>query len=319
MTATPRRLETTPLATMTFNRFLLIIYLGGLVILVSRLLWSAIRLHRTARDAKPLTAPLDVLAVDVAHRVGLKQPPRLLTSSRVSMPLVFGVIRPTVLLPSDFDSWSVDERRATLLHEMTHVRRRDLLCHFVSLFNRCVYWFHPASWLLHRRLTESREWATDREVVEKAKEDLPAAAYAKSLLSVVARISRSDCRRGSGPALAMATRDDLEARLRLIIQPTRSVRARGRIRRLGVAMVMLAAVLTTVRLSVAPAQESTAKPPTRSASSPQPPDRSTDDDNATPMNRRASERFVHKRVTVTFGGESAARRRNRSRPESRRC
>ena len=56
----------------------------------------------------------------------------LLRSDDAKMPFACGLARPTIVLPAECDAWTPDRRRAVLLHELAHVRRRDLLGHTLA-------------------------------------------------------------------------------------------------------------------------------------------------------------------------------------------
>jgi hypothetical protein len=69
---------------------------------------------------------------------------------------------------------------AVFAHELCHVRRRDNL---VSAFCRAVealFWFHPAVWMLGRRLQDERERACDEGVVAGTPPDVYAEALVKT-------------------------------------------------------------------------------------------------------------------------------------------
>jgi bla regulator protein blaR1 len=68
-------------------------------------------------------------------------------------PVVFGVMRPRIVVPSDFDTRYAPEEQALILaHERMHVRRGDLLVIALWTVARCIFWFNPlvhiAGWLL---------------------------------------------------------------------------------------------------------------------------------------------------------------------------
>jgi hypothetical protein len=52
-----------------------------------------------------------------------------------------------------------------LAHEREHARRRDPLVRWLALFNRAVFWFHPASWWIERHLSFLEEQACDDVVL----------------------------------------------------------------------------------------------------------------------------------------------------------
>jgi beta-lactamase regulating signal transducer with metallopeptidase domain len=60
-------------------------------------------------------------------------------SDQVEMAFAFDAFTPTIILPASAEEWSDDRRRAVLLHELAHIRRRDLIGHVIAgLPARCI-------------------------------------------------------------------------------------------------------------------------------------------------------------------------------------
>ncbi len=72
-----------------------------------------------------------------------------------------GLRRPAVLVSDDAETWSEDRRRAVMLHELAHVRRRDSLTQTLASLATALYWPHPGVWWAARRLQVEREFACD--------------------------------------------------------------------------------------------------------------------------------------------------------------
>ena len=176
--------------------------------------WLAVR--RILRRAQPLGTRdwLDPLW-EVSDRLGLDEPPRLLRSAEAKMPFACGIAHPTVVLPAESDAWTLDRRRAVLLHELAHVRRRDLAGHTLARLVCAAYWFHPLVWTAAKRLRAESERACDDLALACGAR---AADYAEHLLDIVASV-----RRDPTPlvALAMARRTEFEGRMLDILDPER--------------------------------------------------------------------------------------------------
>jgi TonB family protein len=86
--------------------------------------------------------------------------------ARLGQPVTFGVFKPAVLLPHDFDALPLAVQRAVLAHELWHVRRRDWAWVLVEEVVRAVFWFHPAMWWLVSQVQQSREEVVDELSVQ---------------------------------------------------------------------------------------------------------------------------------------------------------
>ncbi|MDQ8205690.1 M56 family metallopeptidase [Pelagicoccus sp. SDUM812003] len=81
---------------------------------------------------------------------------------------VFGIVRPSVVIPASLDrSLSEAEREAFLRHEFQHVYKRDTLWLFVQTVIRNLFWMHPLVWWLDRQISAEREILRDEEVIRK--------------------------------------------------------------------------------------------------------------------------------------------------------
>jgi uncharacterized protein (TIGR03435 family) len=107
---------------------------------------------------------------------------RVLLSSSLIEPGVFGIVRPVMLLPDGIqDRLNKPQMQAVIAHEMCHVRRRDNLTFALHMAVEALFWFHPAIWWIRRRLIEEREWACDEAVLQSGNE---AEVYAEGILNV---------------------------------------------------------------------------------------------------------------------------------------
>ena len=111
---------------------------------------------------------------------------RVRESRELSVPVTYGS---TILFPADWPEWSVFKREAVLLHEGSHVRRRDFYIHLTASVHRAVFWFNPLSWWLERELLRLAEEACDDEAIAKTQD---AESYAEILIELAARQSRVD-------------------------------------------------------------------------------------------------------------------------------
>jgi beta-lactamase regulating signal transducer with metallopeptidase domain/HEAT repeat protein len=192
----------------------LTIWAAMALVLAGWLAYGAYAVRRIVRSANPLdTHDWLTPLYEVADRLELEEPPRLLRSPDARMPFACGFANPTIVLPSDCDLWSADRRRAVLLHELAHVKRHDLVGHTLGRIACAIYWFHPLVWTAARQLRNESERACDDLALSCGAR---ASDYAEHLLDIVTSV-----RRDSTPAvaLAMARRKEFEGRMLAILDP----------------------------------------------------------------------------------------------------
>lgn len=107
---------------------------------------------------------------------------RVSGEQHVSVPLTWGWRRPVVLLPHSSLSWSSEQLRSVLWHELSHIRRRDWASQMFAQWVCVLFWFHPLVWLAARRLQIEAELACDDRVLSLG---ISPPQYAAHLLEVV--------------------------------------------------------------------------------------------------------------------------------------
>jgi len=104
------------------------------------------------------------------------------TSNSLIEPGVFGILRPVLLLPQGMrERLTPEQLRAILIHEATHIRRRDNLTGFLHMLVAAFFWFHPLVWWIGARLVDERERACDEEVLRDGSEP---EVYAEGILNI---------------------------------------------------------------------------------------------------------------------------------------
>ncbi len=194
----------------------------GLVALLVRLaiarayLW---RMERTATVANNLAraghhdqAALITALQKATAQLGIKQTVKLLIHARKNIPVVWGIVRPRLLLPAVAGQWSEEQLRSVLLHELAHIKRRDALSQLLAQTACAVHWFNPLAWLAAWRLHVERERACDDLVLSSG---IRASAYAEHLLDVATRLTSSPWTQACG--LAMARSSSLHGRIAAVL------------------------------------------------------------------------------------------------------
>lgn len=193
---------------------LFITWLTVALVIMAALAYATLSLRRIVRNSVPLNGREWLDAVwEISDRIGLEKAPRLLQSRETKMPFACGTLHPTIVLPVESEGWSPERRRAVLLHELAHVRRKDLVGHTLGRIACAVYWFHPLVWTAAKRLRSESERACDDLALMCGTR---AADYAEHLLDIVTSV-RGD--RTPMVALAMARRKEFEGRMLAILDP----------------------------------------------------------------------------------------------------
>ncbi len=212
-------------------------------LLALRLVRRALRVRQLSRE--PFSLPLHdprilQIAGACAHQLGLRHAPRLRWLPDDLSPFVAGVFRQTVYLPRSARDWPSEKCRMILLHELSHVRRRDPAAKLLLEVLLVVHWCNPFVWILRRSFLAACEDACDRRVLAAG---FPAARYAGCLIDLASG-------KPDAPALhaALGSRSNLVSRIRRILSHPAENLGRGRRSHQALA-ILLFLTLVTVTLA----------------------------------------------------------------------
>ncbi len=143
---------------------LVVVYFSVSLLLLgywSAQIWRARRWVSQARVIDPtMTVVAQVSGGATSRKVSLRQ------STVAGSPLTWGVFRPCIVVPSDWDNWSEEQRHAALVHELSHIIRFDTLTTSLCFVICLAFWANPLVWWTHQRLRQTAERAADDAVVD---------------------------------------------------------------------------------------------------------------------------------------------------------
>lgn len=118
----------------------------------------------------------------------------VVVTDTLAQPALHGLLRPRLLLPESAAALSDDQLRMVMLHELAHVRRRDVAINWGLALLRMVHWWNPVFWLAAGRFAALREEACDAFSLRRLAQGAPpeanrdrAVAYGELLLALAAR------------------------------------------------------------------------------------------------------------------------------------
>lgn len=173
---------------------------------------------------------LDALAASgsrlPSHGAPTRSPVLIEVDAPIS-PMLFGLLKPRLLLPRHLRSFDEAQRQLIVEHELTHWRRRDLHWTSVGIVLQMLLWFNPFMGMLRTGLSLAQELGCDRDVLRRR---LPAQrkAYAMAL------VAQLRLQRGTPPsalAFGAVCPGTLAARIALIREPVQARGERARVTR----------------------------------------------------------------------------------------
>jgi beta-lactamase regulating signal transducer with metallopeptidase domain len=143
--------------------WLVMTWFSGVLVLLIRLVRGTLfAAHLRSREICPAPHPWCEVFQNIAVRLRVVRPVRLVISSVVDVPVVMGWLRPMVLVPAAALTRMPPEHiQALLAHELAHIRRHDYLVNVLQRVVEAVLFYHPAVWWVSNHIRRERELCCD--------------------------------------------------------------------------------------------------------------------------------------------------------------
>ena len=139
------------------------VWLAALVVTMgywSRQFW---KLRAMLRGSVPEDDKTAILCLEQMKSVlGIKRKIRLLQNDMVSTAFTAGVFRQTIVLP--YGTYSEEEYRIMLAHELVHCKERDLFYKFEAVWANILHAWNPLVYYVRKRMALQMEYACDAKV-----------------------------------------------------------------------------------------------------------------------------------------------------------
>ncbi|MGO8696930.1 MAG: M56 family metallopeptidase [Limisphaerales bacterium] len=218
-----------------------LVWLAGVLVLVSRLVYLERRFGFRIADAKPASdETVSRLFNECARSLRVREKVRIIETAEVDSPAVYGLRRKRLLLPIGLrEELSADELRHVLLHELAHIKRRDPELNWLLVILHILHWFNPVLWFAFARVRADRELATDDLALAQT-EQRERVSYGETILKVLEGLSP----RGLLPGLVGIGESKAEMRERI-----RAIARGGSVRRWRWAACAAAVLIAGVALT----------------------------------------------------------------------
>lgn len=243
-------------------RVLSLLWLAGAGLVIAATVRSGLRFAAAVRNAPAVTNLSVIELLDACEReLNLSGRTRLVQTDRVQVPTLYGVFRPRLLLPeATLQSLAESELRHVFLHELAHLKRRDIPLNLLASLLLAFHWFNPLLHYAARLLKEDQEAACDALAMSRL---VPGdrREYGLTILKLAESLSVSRLR--AGTASLSGSRRELRRRMILIASPKRTSLA-GVLLGLAAVGILTGCTLTGAKLSSAdptPLSAATASPP----------------------------------------------------------
>jgi beta-lactamase regulating signal transducer with metallopeptidase domain/peroxiredoxin len=167
------------------------VWLSGVCFFGARLFWTNLRFCSQLRGyASVSERGVLELFDDCRVALGITKVVTLIETEEVKTPGVYGWWQKRLLLPDGaLERFSAEEIRHIFLHELAHLKRRDLEVNWLVSVLQVLHWFNPALWFAFARMRADRELATDSLALSRTHQD-EKTSYGETILKVLEGLPR---------------------------------------------------------------------------------------------------------------------------------
>jgi len=191
------------------------------------------------RQRRPLPAELQIGIEELISGLEFRTLPKVWLIDGIGQPFVWGLLRGSIYLPSNFVKIDNAEHRKDVLgHEMSHILRFDAAVNILQIIAQAVFWFHPFVWGANKKIRAEREKCCDEMVI--ARLGAKAKDYSSAIVNIL--ISEYESTRPV-PSLAVAGPvKNIEERIKTMLRPGKKFYKRPSL--VAATIVLLLALLT---------------------------------------------------------------------------
>lgn len=150
----------------TLLQWLMTVWLFGSVLMLFRLVRGQRELAKWIEESKQASDHEWQESLEqCANMLGVNELPALRVKKDLSSPVVAGLLKPVILIPATAFQWPEETRKMAMLHELGHIRRKDLWLRLAADITCAIHWYNPLVWWMRATLLTQCEYACDARVI----------------------------------------------------------------------------------------------------------------------------------------------------------
>lgn len=130
--------------TFNFKTASLIWFIGMLLIISYIIFVNIMLLINIRRNSICNRHDVNDILKETKLKLGINSKIPIICSNTIKSPAVYGIIHPKILISQHvIDRLSLQELKFIFLHELIHIKRKDLIINVVIMLLQVIYWFNP--------------------------------------------------------------------------------------------------------------------------------------------------------------------------------
>jgi Antirepressor regulating drug resistance, predicted signal transduction N-terminal membrane component len=125
------------------------------------------------------------------EKLNVKSNITIIYDKYLKSPYVYGIISPKIVISEDIlNKLEKEELKYVFLHEVTHIKRKDLIVNVFIIMLQAIYWFNPVIWYSLYRFKQDCEVACDATAL-KTLNAYEAREYGQTIINMIKINTRS--------------------------------------------------------------------------------------------------------------------------------
>lgn len=168
---------------------LIFLWLAGFMIMISRFLITGfilkLKLKKTGYEPNER---IQRIFENCKEKLKIKKFIKVTEQDCIKGASLFGIIKPEVLINSDFESLDDKQLEFIFIHELSHYKRKDNILNCLIYFIQSCHWFNPIIWVLFKKARQDMELATDGKTMSYLHKN-EYNSYGLTLITILERYS----------------------------------------------------------------------------------------------------------------------------------
>ena len=145
-----------------------IIWLVGLVISVIVFIIGNINInYRISKSEKIEDSMIRLVLTRCKRKLRINKKIEIRVQNINVSPCIYGLIKPKILVSSEFIRKDVEVIENVFMHELSHYKRKDMITNYILLIMTSIHWFNPFIYKFFRKMRQEMELATDEIALGK--------------------------------------------------------------------------------------------------------------------------------------------------------
>lgn len=173
----PPVISTVSITDILYRIWLAVAVLLGFVSVISYILAKR-DIMSTAFYDDNLTACME----NLKKQMKISKQVKIAVCNYTGSPMLVGIFSPVIVLPNN--EYTATQLEMIIRHELTHLKRNDILYKFILHLVSCVYWFNPLTACMARLAGKDIEISCDEDIVKTGDKQFKA-EYAQTIIRVI--------------------------------------------------------------------------------------------------------------------------------------